>query len=166
MFQQLTERLQYPPVGDVVDVVQHQDHRMRKIGQGGADQQDLVGAELGGRHDLPQGAIGGHRVADGQGTENVGPERCNVVVGLLHGQPRHHDRGNAGWGGTGWGGTVRCSPLVVPGRQRQRLPAAGSGAQHGHRMGGPCGQLIQQPLPVHEPRRKGRRKCPQAEQAG
>ena len=66
MFQQLTERLQHPRVRDVVHVVQHQDHRVREIGQGRADQLDLVGAEPGGRHDLPQGAVGGYGVADGQ----------------------------------------------------------------------------------------------------
>ena len=89
MFQQLTERLQHPPVGDVVDVVQHQDHRVGEIGQRRADQLDLVGAEPGGRHDLPQGAVGGHGVADRERPEHVGPERLNVVVGLFHGQPRH-----------------------------------------------------------------------------
>ncbi len=141
MVDQLTERFQHRVTGDLVEVVEHHDHRAGEFGQPDPDLPRLLIGEPRPGNDVMQTALRRHGTRPHHRAEQIRPERLWVVVGGVKTHP------GDGAGRRAVGG---------PGGNSQRLARARTGTDQGELLRRALGQPIFQAAPTDQTRRNDR----------
>jgi len=116
--------------GDLLEVVQDQDHRHGQVGEQFDHLAGVGRTEPGGGDEVPQRVAGRDTTACGQREQHLRPENPRLVVGIVQAQPRD-------------GHTAGVVP--GPGGHREGLTRSGAGADQGERQLDRDGQRVGQP---------------------
>jgi len=148
MVQHPLERSQYPTVGDQVEIVKDQNHRLCECSEAGADQRRCLRVESSGGGQITQRAIDGDGTADVQRTQWIEPERLRIVVGVVQRQP----------------GDIPPGSVPHPRRKSERLAVAGSRTEQRERSGRCRSQFLVESWPLEKSGWHSGRCCTQPQQ--